>query len=72
MKAVVRVCHFKNALADLKRAGEAKKNGFEGRQVKSFLKLRIIEGVVVLCGTNLLVLSFSTKREANTQCAPIR
>lgn len=72
MKAVVRVRHFKNALADLKRAGEAKKNGFEGRQVKSFLKLCIIEGVVVLCATNLLVLSFSTKREANTQCAPIR
>lgn len=72
MKAVVRVCHFKNALADLKRAGEAKKNGFEGRQVKSLLELHIIEGVVMLRGTNLLVLSFTIKREANAQCAPIR
>lgn len=72
MKAVVRIRHFKNALADLKRAGEAKKNGFEGRQVKSLLELRIIEGVVMLRGTNLLVLSFTIKREANAQCAPIR
>ena len=72
MKAVVRVRHFKNALADRKRAGEAKKNGFEGRQVKSLLELRIIEGVVMLRGTNLLVLSFTIKREANAQCAPIR
>lgn len=72
MKAVVRVRHFKNALTYLKRAGEAKKNGFEGRQVKSLLELRIIEGVVMLRGTNLLVLSFTIKREANAQCAPIR